>query len=180
MKVYKPYQKEQDQIQGKFHPRGPKSKKLEQEFGLAKQNILICKKCKAVYQNKSWHHESEDNRTLSKDKFALNVKFVLCPACQMIKDKKYEGEIILSAVPEKFKNNIKFLAENYGERAFREDPMDRIISIKEERDNIRILTTENQLAQRLAKKVNETFGGKLKVAISHSHEEDVIRIKIFF
>lgn len=140
----------------------------------------MCKKCGIVYWNKSWHNKTDSPHILAETSLALKIKFVLCPACQMIKDKKYEGEIFLSAVPERFRNNIKFLAENYGERAFREDPMDRIISIKEERNNIQILTTENQLAQRLAKKINETFGGKLRVAISHSHEEDVIRIKIFF
>ncbi|GAI19475.1 unnamed protein product [marine sediment metagenome] len=130
-----------------------------------------------------------------------NIKFVICPACQMIKDKKYEGEIILEAVPENFKKDIKTLAENYGKRAIVADPMDRIISIKERRVkrvtaarkrgatsreefkglmDIRILTTENQLAKRLAKKINEIYGGKLAVSISHSHKEDTARVRIKF
>ena len=119
----------------------------------------------------------------------------------MIKDKKYEGEIILEAVPRDFKEDIKNLAKNYGKRAIAADPMDRIISIKEKKikrvtakrkrgatsrkefkglKDIRILTTENQLAKRLAKKINEIYSGKLSVLISHSHQEDVARIRIKF
>jgi hypothetical protein len=119
----------------------------------------------------------------------------------MIKDKKYEGEIILKNVPELFKEDIKKLSENYGRRAEIADPMDRVISIQERKvkrvttkrkrgagsrkefeglKDLRILTTENQSAKRLAKKINEIYGRKFSVAISYSHREDVVRIKIDF
>lgn len=198
MKQYIPRKKEQRQIKGKFNPRRQKPRKEEAEFGPGKIDTLICKKCGAVYWHKSWHHRLSDYPELKRSK---RLKFTLCPACQMVLDKKFEGEIILENVPEHFKNNIKTLAKNYGARASGLDPMDRIISIKERRAqrvtarrkrgatfrkefegsrDIRILTTENQLAKRLAKKINEIHGGKLKVSISHSHEEDVSRIKITF
>lgn len=198
MKQHYPGKKQQNKIKGKFQPKVPKSKKIEQEFGQGKIDILICKKCGAVYWYKSWHHRLQDYPKLKETK---NVKFVLCPACQMVKDKKYEGEIILKNVPESFKDSIKALIKSYGKRATEIDPMDRIISVKEKRvrrvtsqrkrgaasrkefkdlRDIRILTTENQLAQKLAKKINETFGKKLSPSISHSHIEDVVRIKITF
>ena len=195
--------KPERQIKGKFQPRRPKSRKEEAEFGPGKTDILVCKKCGAFYWYKSWHHRL--NRVVGRWRPKLeetkNIKPVTCPACQMIKDKKYEGEIILEAVPENFKKDIKTLAENYGKRAFEEDPMDRIISIEEKKikrvttarkrgatsreefkglGDIRILTTENQLAKRLAKKINEIYGGKLTVSISHSHKEDVARVRIIF
>ncbi|MCK4781806.1 hypothetical protein KAS79_02685 [Candidatus Parcubacteria bacterium] len=194
MKQYKPFKKQQDQIKGKFKPRYPKSKKEEQEFGSGKINVMVCKKCEAVYWHKSWHHNLNQK---SKE----NIKFVICPACQMIKDKKYEGEIILENVPEIYKKSIRILVENFGKRASGKDPMDRVISIKEKKvsrpsaerkrgassrkefknlKDIRILTTENQLAVRLAKKINETYGKKLDVLISYSHQEDVVRIRIVF
>jgi len=146
----------------------------------------------------SWYHRLSNYPELKRLK---RVKFVFCPACQMIKNKKYEGEIILGNVPEKIKKDIETLAENFGERAATADPMDRVISIKEEKikrvtakrkrgagsrkefegqRNIRILTTENQLAQRIAQKINEIFGGKLSLLISHSHQEDTVRIRIKF
>ena len=186
------------QIKGKFRPRRPKSRKEEAEFGPGKEDILICKKCGAFYWYKSWYHRLGDYPELKQSK---QIKFILCPACQMIKDKKYEGEIVLEAVPSNFKEDIKILAENYGKRAIEADPMDRIISTREREvkrvtakrkrgatsrkefkglKDIRILTTENQLAKRLAKKINEIYGGKLTVSISHSHKEDVARIRIRF
>ena len=190
--------KSERQIKGKFRPRRQKPRKEEAEFGPGKIDVLVCKKCGAVYWYKSWHHRLSDYPQLKQSK---NLKFVSCPACQLIKDKKYEGEIVLEAVPQNFKEDIKVLAENYGKRAFAADPMDRIISIRERRikrvtakrkrgatsrkefkdlRDIQILTTENQLAKRLAKKINEIYGGKLIVSISHSHKEDVARIRIKF
>jgi hypothetical protein len=156
----------------------PKSKKEEQEFGKGKKDILICRECDAVYWYKSWHHSIEDYPEL---KEAKNVDFTICPACLMIKEGKFEGEIILENVPEDLKKEIKNLAENFGKRAFEKDPMDRVISIKEiEKGKIQILTTENQLTQRLAKKIKQTFGQKTKLTISHSKRESTLRAKIIF
>lgn len=197
MKPYSHTKKGESQIKGEFKPRRMRIKKEEAEFGAGKTNILICKICGATYFYKSWHHRLEDySREESKA-----LKFTLCPACQMIKDKKFEGEIILENVPDNFKKDIKKLAENFGKRAFEADPMDRVISITEEKikrvpakekrgaasrkdfegkSYIRILTTENQLAKRLAKKINDIFGRKLEISISQSHREDTSRIRISF
>ena len=161
-----------------FPSHFPKSKKEEQEFGKGKKDILICPKCDAVYWYKSWHHSIEDYPELKETK---NVNFTICPACQQILEGKFEGEIILENVPKDLKKEIKNLAKNFGKRAFEKDPMDRIISIKEiEKGKIQILTTENQLAQRLAKKIKQTFGQKAKLTISHSEKESTLRAKIIF
>ena len=154
----------------------PKSRKEESEFGEGKKDILICKKCNAVYWYKSWHHRLDDYPYLSEKK---NLKFVLCPACQMIKEKKYEGELIVENVSPKVRKEIINTVKNMGEEAFRRDPQDRIISIKESNGNskrIRILTTENQLAVRIGKKIARTFKGKLN--IRYSKKESTARIKV--
>jgi len=198
MPSYIPYKKEESQIRGRFAPRLPKSKKEEAEFGPGKKDILVCEKCGAFYWYKSWHHNLSNYPKLKENK---RIKFVLCPACKMILEKKYEGEIILKGVPENFKEEIKKLAKNYGERAFKEDPMDRVISIKEKkvsrasakskrgkisrkeiegRKDIQILTTENQLAVRLAKKIKRVFSGKTSLSLSYSHKEDTVRAIITF
>jgi len=169
-------QKLQSQIQGKFQPRRPQSKKEEQEFGPGKKDIVICPQCQAFYYYKSWHHHLEEYRHLSEDK---RVKFQLCPACQMIKEGKYEGQVILKNVPlEKEEEMIK-LVKNFGEEAFRRDPLDRIIKIKSKKISqnlveIEILTTENQLAVRIGKKIKGAFKGDLE--IKYSHQEDTARV----
>jgi len=197
MKFYIRPQKGESQSKGKFQIRLPKAKKEEAEFGPGKIAVLLCKTCGCVYFYKNWHHRLEEyHREESRD-----IKFTLCPACQMIRDRKFEGEIILENVPEKFKKDIKKLAENFGKRATAADPMDRIISINEEKikraassekrgalsrknfegkTRLRILTTENQMAKRLAKKINETYGRKLEIKITHSRREDTSRVRLIF
>jgi len=163
----------------KFLPKGfswhfPKSKKEESELGKGKKDILVCKECQAFYWYKSWHHHLADYPELKESK---NIKFALCPACQMIKDNRYEGEIIIENVSEKKKQELENLINNSGEIAFGKDPMDRIISIETiAKGMIRVLTTENQMAQQLAKKIKKTFKGKVSFALSR--RESILRAKV--
>ena len=166
----------QDRYQkGKFAPRVPKSKKEEAEFGPGKIDIVICKKCGSVYYGKSWHHRLEDYKHLSEHK---NIKFVLCPACQMIKDKQYEGVVTLINIPQDKKAEILNLVRNVGQRAFEKDPLDRIIKIKKGGKDMAIFTTENQLAVIIGKQIKRAFQGKLN--IKWSHQESTVRIRITF
>jgi len=151
----------------------PKPKKEESEFGKGKKDLLICKECNAVYFYKSWHHRLEDYPYLKKTK---NLKFTFCPACQMIKEKKFEGEVIVKNVSSKVKANLINLIKNFGKEAFKKDPQDRVISIIDNGSQLRILTTENQLAQRLGKKISQVFKGRLSV--SHSKGESTLRAQV--
>jgi len=154
--------------------RGPKSVKEESEAGPGRKEFVFCSGCGIVYYHKFWHHALEDWKHLSGRK---RIKFVLCPACLMIKDKKFEGELAVSGIgSRKLKEEIRNVLTNSGELAFRRDPLDRIIEIKEGKNQLVVRTTENQMAARLGKKIKLTFGGKMTV--SHSREEDVMRIKV--
>jgi hypothetical protein len=175
----------------KFRKKIERSKKEEQEFGPGKKNIAICTKCEAVYYYKSWHHKLEDYRHFSLDK---SISFVLCPACQMIEDNKFEGQVIIENVPEEYNNDVVRNIENTGARAFERDPMDRIINVKCQMSqpkadppraenvkcyNIEVLTTENQLARNIAKQVERAYKGA-KANVSWSKEESAARIIIRF
>jgi len=160
------------QIRGAFGPRVPKSSKEEQEFGKGKIDLVMCPECDSVYYEKSWHHRLEDYKQLSEDK---RIKFLLCPACQMIKNKTYEGKVsIASPAQENIEKELLNLIKNVGQRAFKRDPLDRIIKIKKTKGKIEVLTTENQLAVSIAKQIKRAFKGKLD--IKWSHQEDVVRI----
>ncbi|PIS34529.1 MAG: hypothetical protein COT37_02070 [Parcubacteria group bacterium CG08_land_8_20_14_0_20_43_9] len=151
----------------------PGSKKETTEFGKAKRDISVCEKCGAAFWQKSWHRRLEDIPDYEKE----NTHSGICPACQMIADNRYEGEIIIENVPEEKKGEIENLIGNFSETAFREDPMDRIISIQTvAKGMLRVLTTENQMAQQLAKKIKKTFKGK--VSLTHSRRESTLRAKI--
>ncbi len=153
--------------------------------------LVICEKCDAVYYKKSWHHNLRNYKDLKEN---LSVKFSFCPACKMIKNRQFEGEIIIKNIPAKIKNDLINLAKTFSKRAFERDPMDRLIKIEEIRVNpllknedprqsastIRITTTENQLAVKLAKKIKETFK-KAELKIAYSPEpSDAVYVRLVF
>ncbi|OGD30973.1 hypothetical protein A2833_00310 [Candidatus Azambacteria bacterium RIFCSPHIGHO2_01_FULL_44_55] len=153
----------------------PKKREHASEFKKGKAEYIICPACSSVYYNKSWHHSMEGDKHFTENK---NVNFTVCPADKMIKAKQFEGQIVLENVPEILRGELFSLIENMGEHAFRRDPMDRVISIRDEKDTIEILTTENQLAVSIAKKIRDSFKDKMrgKLEIKFSEREDPVRI----
>ena len=152
----------------------PKSRKGGQEFGKSKKDIFICKDCGAYYWRKSWYHSKETYLGKIKEK---SIKFTICPACQMIRSGRYEGEIILENILDASKERIENLIRNFGQIVFEKDPMARIISIEEiAKGMFRILTTKNQLARKLAKKIAKTYKGKMSIV--YSKRELTVRIRV--
>lgn len=83
-------------------------------------------------------------------------------------------------VPNKKLSELKKMISAYCERAYRMDPMHRLISMNGNARKLIVTVTENQLAQKLAHKIKDVFN-KVKIKISHSKEpSDVIYIKIDF
>ncbi len=149
----------------------------EREIPKGKLGLIFCKECEAVYYKKSWHHNLRNYKKLKEN---LPVNFSLCPACQMIKNKQFEGEIIVKNVPEKIKKDLINLIKAFSQKAYERDPMDRLIAIKETKEGTRITTTENQLAVKLAKKIKDVFK-KVNMKISYSPQpSDVVYIKLTF
>lgn len=152
----------------------PKSKKEESEFGKSKKGIIICKKCNAMLWQGSWHHESEIKKNIKKNKYN---GFSICPACKMIEDNMYEGELIIRNVNPEIKKYIINTIKNKGKKGFKNDSQDRVISVNDDHDGkMNIFTTENQLALKIARKIKKSFNGTMKVI--YSKKESVIRIYI--
>ncbi len=165
---------------GEHAPRVSRSKKEEQELGSGKKDFVMCSDCNAVYYNKSWHHGMEGKiEDQLPEEFAEknDVVFETCPACQMKKDGTYEGEVIikLGKLAEKNKKEILNTIRNSDEQAQDRDPMDRILKIDDRGSEIHVLTSENQLAVRIGKKLDSAFkGGRLE--IKYSEKEDTARV----
>jgi len=154
-----------------------KPRREKHEFPKGAKELLICSECGAVYFKKSWKHNFKDYKNFKKDK---RLDFVLCPACKMIKEKQFEGRIEITNIPQKKLAELKKMISSYCRRAYLRDPMDRLISIKEDVRRFIVTTTENQLAQKLAIKIKQTFN-KANIKISHSKSpSDVVYIKIEF
>ena len=168
--------RQQANISGVYRKKIERSKKEEQEHGAGKKDFVVCEKCNAVYYYKSWKHGFADYKHLNQNK---NIKFEICPACQMIEDKKFEGKVVFENVPNEYKEDILNNIKNTGERAYKRDPMDRIIEMKESGGNVEVTTTENQLARNIARQVERAHKGA-KADIRWSKEESVARIVVGF
>ncbi len=172
----KPISQKNQNISGKYRKKIEKSRKEEQEYGPGKKDFVVCSDCNAVYYQKSWHHGFADYRHVDESK---QVSFAICPACQMIKDKKFEGRVVIRNVPQADKDKILNNIKNTGERAYKRDPMDRIIEIQESGGNMEVLTTENQLARIISRQIASAYKNT-KTDIQWSKEEGAARIIVRF
>lgn len=168
--------KNQKSMMDKFAPRRPQSKKEEAEFGPGLKEFIICRDCNAAYYDKSWHHGLEDYKHFKKDK---KINFKTCFACQMIKNKQYEGMVTIENFPKDSMSDLINLIKNIGERAFKRDPLDRIIKLKQDKNKIIVTTTENQLVISIANQIKCAFKNyKPKQEVNWSEREDVTRITL--
>ncbi|OGE77663.1 MAG: hypothetical protein A2751_00555 [Candidatus Doudnabacteria bacterium RIFCSPHIGHO2_01_FULL_46_14] len=162
---------------GAINRRHQRSRKEESEFGKAGKEFIICPECDSVFFDKAWHHrlEEEKNAHLKIDR---KIKFELCPACKMARDKLFEGELVISIKNKELsvKNNVLNTVKNSDKQARERDPMDRILRTEEKADGIHVFTSENQLAVRIGKKLKSSFGGS-KLQIKHGGE-DITRVYI--
>ena len=95
----------------------------------------------------------------------------------MIEDNIYEGELIIQNVNPEIKKYIINAIKNKGEKGFKNDSQDRVISVNDDHDGkMNIFTTENQLALKIARKIKKSFNGTMKVI--YSKKESVVRIYI--
>ena len=115
---------------------------------------MFCPEGDTVYYYKSWHHNLLRYKHLSESK---DVRFKLCPYHEMKKNRQWEGEIRIAGVPVKLLGEIKKAAEKMSEEAYRRDPMHRILDTKETKKELKIFTSENQLARHIAKKIFASF-----------------------
>lgn len=155
----------------------PNSQHQTEEFGGGKKGIILCPDCNSSYFKKSWHH---DFKGLKTENVNFPVNFKLCPACQMIKNKQYEGRIILTNIPEKYSDELGHLIVGFCRRATERDPMDRLIEIKKSGTEWTITTTENQLANKLAKKIKNVFSKFSSRTKFNREPGDVAEVKMEF
>lgn len=165
-------------LKGFYQKGDTRSRHAEEEFGPARKEIVICPHGEAVYYKKSWHHFS---RFFTKPlKHEKQFRFKSCPVHALLARGQYEGEIVLSGVPPAFRREVVGLVENIGEEAFRRDVLDRILALTAHRDTVRITTSENQTASRIAAKIAERFKKRTRVEIHRGKSGDVVRVTVAF
>jgi len=134
------------------------------------QGVGVCESCQAVYRNKRWYVNGD------LVKAGTPTTTVVCPACLKIRDNFPGGIVTLAGgyvLPNK--REIMKLVKNEEDRARGFNPLERVMSIKENgRGSIVISTTNEKLAQRLGRAIKKAFHGKL--AYNWSHDNKLVRV----
>ncbi|MDI6717622.1 MAG: hypothetical protein QMD86_01035 [Patescibacteria group bacterium] len=162
-----------------YNPKVFKKRDEEREFPKGAKGILVCKICGALYHKKSW------NRSISiinkNDLDKILVRSTICPACAMIKNKEFEGELIISNIPKEHSNKIAKIIEDVGTKGRQRDIQHRLIAIYKNKNSLRAITTENQLTVEMARKIKDVFKNKINEKISYSpNPSDVVYVRVEF
>ena len=138
--------------------------------------VKICPQCHAVYFDKHWHSNKFLHQAYN---WHTKVGYELFPEDRWLKGGaaavNYEGEVILKNIPKEKIQEIVQQIRNIGKRATARDPEDKIIKIEIKGRQVRVLTTENQLAASIGKQIDEAHkGGKLD--IKWSKDDQLARV----
>ncbi len=139
---------------------------------VAKGDIRICPGCKAVSEKKRWAIRPELYALYEKDKTAEKM---LCPGCERVKDKRVDGWVELNGKILKSKaKELRSMIDNIAAYARTDDPVHRIISIKEGTGKWDIETTSEWLAETIGKAIERQYRGDLK--LHFNHDEEFVRV----
>lgn len=157
-----------------------KGEDRNEQWMKAYKGLVACRDCPQMYFNKKWH-DSKENLAVQERLRTHGKKFVVCPACKMVKGKQYEGEVAVNNVPLAFSKELELLIKGFDRRARLRDSQDAIIAIQKNKKGYRILTTENQLAVRLSKKIRDVFRNKVDISISYASEpSEYVKVSVVF
>lgn len=152
------------------------------EFAKGKGDYIFCPRGEAVYYEKSWHHVEKFFLNFPDSERDKDVSFQLCPAHEMEKNKQYEGEVIIRDVPDAMRMDLNGLVERMGEHAMRRDVLDRVLGMRWAKNQLTVTTSENQLAQKIGRKIKETFKKHIAEHILRPRggDSDIVSVQIAF
>jgi NMD protein affecting ribosome stability and mRNA decay len=137
----------------------------------ANGKVAVCEGCQAVYMKKRWYLKVESAKIAN-----TPVMKVVCPACLKIRDNFPGGIVTLSGdYVIAHKEEFLHLIRNEEQRARGFNPLERVMSIKENgHGSIVINTTNEKLAQRLGRAMKKAFRGE--VTYRWSHDDKLVRV----
>ncbi|MBI2500947.1 MAG: hypothetical protein HYW02_05690 [Deltaproteobacteria bacterium] len=139
------------------------------------EDRAVCRGCHAVYHNRHWTLTIGGNGKI-RHKGPENGPMVLCPACQKIGDRFPSGVIQLKGAYLKLhRTDIINLIRNEETRARGFNPLERIMSIHETADGLKIETTSEKLAQRIGNRLQRAHKGE--VHYHWSNNEHFVRVE---
>ena len=151
----------------------------------APKGLLQCPECHAVYQRKRWSLPGTSSSRSTKTAASVPKKptrqvmvpqSFVCPACRKLRDGYAEGFLALHwSNWGTHKAEVLGLIHNEEDRAIRNNPLERVMSIRTRPDGADIETTTEHFAQRLGKHLERAFKGK--IAYKWSHKDKQARVE---
>jgi NMD protein affecting ribosome stability and mRNA decay len=123
--------------------------------------VGACPKCHAIRRNKRWYLDEKAYASLTRKRGAAVPE--RCPACRKIADGFPSGVVLLrGGYLREHQDEILKLVRNEEKRAMGFNPLERIMSVKEEEGRLEIATTDEKLAQRIGREVRKACRGVVK------------------
>ncbi len=128
-----------------------------------------CPKCELIFESGVWKKANPQNKRRA-------FHWQLCPACMQIRDGQIGGVIqfvgtFMTGHRQDLLNRIRNLEKQTAE----ERPLERIINIKEGKQEIVVSATTEHLIARIGKAVQRDFGGTLDLRYTPEDKYAVAR-----
>jgi hypothetical protein len=127
----------------------------------------VCPQCGAVYVNQRWTLDDKQRAVMIGGAVTQEV---VCPGCTKTAVRDPQGIVTLRGDywPE-HREEILNLVRNEESRALGSNPLERIIDIREEGDELIIETTNEKLAQRIGRHIDKAHKGQIEYRWSNDN-----------
>jgi hypothetical protein len=149
-----------------------KKRILERDSYLPRRSprgIIQCSGCGAFYVRRHWTLGPPQGYSPS-----VPAHSIYCAACRKMREHYPGGELRLLGVESAGRAEIARILRNEEERARDKNPLERIMSLKEAKDDWTVETTTEKLAQRLGRSIKKARGGK--IAYKWGHNNKFVRV----
>ena len=121
----------------------------------------VCTRCGAVVQNQHWTLDEARRDLIVAAGSPVNS--VVCPGCKITVERNPRGILKLAGdYWPQHRDDILNLVRNEENAGMRDNPLERVIDIREEAGCLIIETTREKLAQRIGRAVHSAHKGELE------------------
>ena len=115
-------------------------------------------RCRDFYEAGSWKHPNKEIlKALDAEKKSGLIHVVLCPACKMIQEHRFEGMLVIENIPEEFSLELLRLIQDFCKHAEELNSQHRLIRIERVHKRMSVTMTELALGAKLADKIEAVY-----------------------
>ena len=123
------------------------------------KETMVCNGCRAIYRNKRW---STGDPSMVDTSGEMTGNELLCPACQRMHDHNPAGiATFAGAYLVAHEDEILNAIRNEEAKTRTKNPLARIMEIRQEGNELTVLTTDEKLAEKLGRDIFKAHSGDL-------------------